>query len=129
MSTWINDLKNNVVLANDGNTLVAAARTTTGNGAAVDLVESMGPCFGLLNLGAVAGTAPTLDVKFQESDTSGGTFTDIPGAVFPQQNAQNKTLAVNFNRTKRFVRAVATIGGSTPSFTFAVVVFAMKKAN
>lgn len=127
--TNINDLKNNIVMPNDGGTFPAAARTTTANGAAQDLVDSAGPCFALLNIGAVTGTTPTLDIKVQESDTSGGTYTDIPGATLPQQNASNKSLAMNFNRTKRFVRGVATIGGTTPSFTFSFQIFGQKKAN
>jgi|SRR5262245_22636127 len=128
--THINDFKNNVVAPNGTNTIEPKALTTTTNGAAVDLVDGgPSPCFATLHVGAVTGTTPTLDVKIQESDTSGGTYTDITGATFAQQTASNKWLAINFNRTKRFCRAVATIAGTTPSFTLAVVIFGQKKAN
>lgn len=125
MSTWINDFKNNAVFANDGGTFPAASRSATANGSPQDMVDGAGPCFGLLNVGAV--TAATLDIKVQESDTSGGAYTDIPGAVLPQQNASNKSLAMNFNRTKRFVRGVATISGTSVVFSFQI--FGQKKAS
>lgn len=129
MSTWINDFKNNVVAPNGANTVEPKALTTTTNGAAVDLADSDGQCFATLHVGAVTGTTPTLDVKIQESDTSGGTYTDVSGATFAQVTASNKWQALNFKRTRRFCRAVATIAGTTPSFTLAVVLFGQKKAN
>jgi hypothetical protein len=128
MSTWINDFKNNVVAANGTNTIEPKALTSTTNGAAVDLQDADGNCFATLHIGAVSGTTPTLDVKIQESDTSGGTYTDISGAAFAQQTASNKWLAINFKRAKRFARGAVTIGGSTPSFTIAVAIFGVKKA-
>ncbi len=128
MSTWLNDLKNNAAFANDGSSLVPAVRTATANGAAVDLVSSDGPCFALMEYGAVSGTSPASDVKVQESDTSGGTFTDIPGAVFPQVAAANKFQIINFKRTKRFCRLVIVIAGTTPSFASAGQIFGQKKA-
>ena len=66
MSTWINDLKNNLVFANDANSLAAASRTATASGGAVDLVDAEGNCFAILNVGTVTGTSPTLDVKIQD---------------------------------------------------------------
>jgi hypothetical protein len=126
---FINDLKNSAVAANGTNTVEPKALTTTTNGAAVDLVDSDGNCFASLHVGAVTGTTPTLDVKIQESDTSGGTYSDITGATFAQQTTSNHYLLINFKRSKRFCRAVATIGGSSPSFTLAVALLGIKKAQ
>jgi len=127
MSTWINDLKNNLVFANDANSLAAASRTATASGGAVDLVDAEGNCFAILNVGTVTGTSPTLDVKIQECATSGGTYTDITGATFTQITASSKSLIINFKRAQRFVRAFATIAGTTPVFPFAVLIASMKK--
>lgn len=121
------DLKNNLVLANGANSLVPAVRTTNGNGTGVDLQDADGTCFGLLYVGTVSGTTPTLDVTFEESDTSGGTYAAITGAAIAQVTASNKLLGINFKRSKRFVRAVATFGGTSPSFASAVLVLGVKK--
>lgn len=107
----------------------AAARTATANGTGADLrsyTNTQGHEHAAhLNVGAASGTTPTLDVKLQESDDN-ATFTDITGATFAQRAAAgNET--IHFRTRKRYVRAVATIGGGTPSFTFAVVALATKR--
>jgi hypothetical protein len=122
------DLKNSLV-APDVQTIQPSALTTTTNGSAIDLILSDGSCFASLHVGAVTGTTPTLDVKIQESDTSGGTYSDITGATFAQQTTATHHLWINFKRSKRFCRAVATIGGSSPSFTLAVAIFGGKKVQ
>jgi len=127
MSTWLNDLKNNTVFANDGNSLAAASRTATASGGAVDLVDAEGTCFAILNVGTVTGTSPTLDVKIQECATSGGTYTDITGATFTQVTASAKGQIITFKRAQRFCRAFATIAGTTPVFPFAALIASMKK--
>ena len=72
---------------------------------------------------AKAGTSPTLDIKFQGSH-DGTNFADL-GDAFTQITTEGtyvKKLASNFGK---FVRAVATIGGSdTPTFTFSLQVVA-----
>ena len=58
----------------------------------------------------------TLDVKVQESDDN-STFTDIAGAVFSQVAGANQAEeAIHFRTNKRYVRLVATVGGTTPAF-------------
>lgn len=94
----------------------------------MDLVAADGMCFAALHVGAVSGTTPTLDVKMQESDTSGGTYADISGATIAQVTAADKYKVINFRRTKRFCRAVATIAGTTPSYALAVAILGQKKA-
>lgn len=102
------------------------ALTTTTNGASVDLKGTASP--GLhemrvhLNVGAAAGTTPTLNVKIQDSPDN-VTFTDVSGAAFAQQTGA--AVADLFFRTpNRYARAVATIGGTAPSFTFSVDLYA-----
>lgn len=126
--TNILDFKNNVALPNDGGSVKPQTATATVTGGAVDLVETDGPCFAIVAVGTVSGTSPTLDVKVQESDTSAGTYTDISGATFAQITASNKTLAINFKRSKRFVRLLATIAGTSPSFACAGIIFGEKRA-
>lgn len=107
----------------------AAARTASANGTGVDLQGYVNPggrqMKAYLNVGAASGTTPTLDVKIQESDDD-STYTDISGATFTQATAAI-TEEIHFRTSKRYVRAVATIGGTTPSFTFCVVLLAEKR--
>ena len=102
-------------------TLRPQAATASANGTGVD-TQGFAEGMVVLEVGAVSGTTPTLDVKLQESDDN-STFTDISGATFTQVTAANssqvKRLAeLNVSR-KRYIRAVATIAGTTPSFAVA----------
>jgi len=123
VSGLFEDIKNNYV---QGASIAPQTITVTTNGGAIDLDNTL-EGFAELVVGAVSGTTPTLDVKVQESDTSGGTYTDIAGATFTQVTAANKQQLINFKRSKRWLRAVATVGGTTPSFALAVSVFGRKK--
>lgn len=96
-----------------------AAVTATANGTSVDTLGYFDG-MAVLEVGAVTGTSPTLDVKVQESDDNstwsdtGITFTQVTAA----NNSQAKRLAeLNLTR-KRYLRGVATIAGTTPNFTF-----------
>lgn len=99
------------------------AATATVTGAGVDtLGYNDASC--TLEVGTVSGTTPTLNVKLQDSATSGGTYADITGATFTQVTASDKSQTIRVGGLgidkKRFIRAVATIGGTTPSFGVAV---------
>lgn len=87
-----------------------------------------------LDVTAASGTTPTLDVKIQARDEASGQYVDVPGAVFTQKTAAstdmlevypgigavaNSKVSGSFPRTWR---VVAAIGGTTPSFTFTVMV-------
>lgn len=109
--TILSDIKNNQVA---GCGLLPAVLGSGANlGAAVDMGMAAGPITAQLMTGAVGGTSPTLDVKMQESETSGGTYTDISGATFTQVTAANQFQTIRFNRTKRYVRFHGTVGGSS----------------
>lgn len=95
-----------------------AALTATTNGTSVD-TRGYGDAMAVLEVGAVSGTSPTLDVKIQESDDNSA-FTDVAGAAFTQVTAANSSQVLRLGQLnlvrKRYVRAVATIGGTSPSF-------------
>lgn len=104
------------------------ARTSSGNGTAID---THGSAYGnprelvcYLDVGAASGTSPTLDVKLQDSDDN-SSFSDVSGASFTQltDTGAEELRVTGF---RRYVRAAATIGGTSPSFTFGVVAVAGK---
>lgn len=109
--------------------LVLAARTVTLNSDVFGSVEARGLVL-LLDIDTVTGTLPTLDIKVQAEITPGGDFFDINGASFAQKiDAGQDALRIFPGLTElankkisdvmpsRW-RVVATIGGTTPSFTF-----------
>ncbi len=78
------------------------------------------------------GTTPTLDVILQRFDVASGTWVAIPGAVFGQETGvataeltvyPTMTAAAN-DIVKEHIgdrwRSVATIAGTTPTFTFSL---------
>jgi hypothetical protein len=63
---------------------------------------------------AVSGTAPTLDIKIQES-ADGATFTDV--VSLPQVTAVKK-INEAIKSDKKYIRYVLTVTGTSPSFDF-----------
>lgn len=106
-----------------------AAKTATYTSTGVDVQDYEGQLGVLQLVGAVSGTTPTLDGKLQDSDAIGGTYADIPGAVFAQATTAGniQKITVDLNGCKRFIRYVGTIAGTTPSFGIAVAVVGPKK--
>lgn len=86
--------------------------TGANDGAAID-TAGYHQAMIVFNAGTV-GSSATVDVKVQECDTSGGTYTDVTGAAFTQVDANNDDATyvgrVNLNGTKRFIRVVLTVG-------------------
>jgi len=103
--------------------------TTNGTGVDVSAAEGMGVA--LLDVNTESGTSPTLDVKLQECDTSGGTYTDIAGAVFTQvtTGASAQKIPIDLSLAKKFVRAVGVAGGTSPVFAWGVQILGFKKYN
>ena len=123
MSTKLHDFANNAIL---GVGLPPQTVTASINGPSGDLLAGDARCFAVQQVGTVSGTSPTLDGKIQES-TDGSTWTDIAGATFTQVTATGNYQAITFDRTKRYVRYVGTVGGTSPSFALAVVISEQKK--
>jgi len=96
----------------------SAAKTTTNNSSSL-AIGGYKEAVVTLNVTAASGTVPTLDVKIQTSDDGGTTWFDLPGVAFAQVTAATtKALQItNFGDT---IRAVSTITGTTPSFTYAI---------
>ena len=103
--------------------LIPEDLATTTNGIAVD-TNGFDDAQVILDTGASSGTSPTLDVKMQESDSSGSGYTDISGATFTQITAddQHQSLGLNLRSKKRYIRAVATLVGTSPTFITSISV-------
>lgn len=111
--------------------LSSAARTATVTGAAVDSADYIGVMV-FLSITAATGTTPTLVVKLQGQDELTGEWQDLVGAAFASKSATGTDsliiypgVTVTANRqvssvVPHTIRAVGTIGGTTPSFTFSV---------
>ena len=100
-----------------------AERSASANGSAVDILNYEGQAAAILQSAAGTGTTPTLDVKLQDSEDGSTGWADVIGAAFAQvTNAAASIQVVKFNASaaKRYIRAVATVGGTTPSFACAV---------
>lgn len=111
----LKDLANTHVF---GQSLDPEVRTASANGSGVDFRDCGPQVTAVLDVGAASGTNATLDITLEESDDD-STYTAISGASLTQvdQDGDNTQEAKTiFNRSKRYVRAVATIGGTTPSF-------------
>lgn len=106
-----------------------AAVTSTATSAAIDLKEYDGDVSLILTSAAGTGSSPTLDVKVQDSDESGGTYGDLTGAAFTQvtDSASMQVITFSKDEAKRYIKIVQTVGGSTPSFTFSINGLALKK--
>lgn len=77
-----------------------------------------------LHVTAVSGTSPSMTVKFQDSG-DGTNWVDIPSAAFTAATATGSQRLVVSN-VGTLVRAVATVSGTTPSFTFSVTATPIK---
>jgi len=101
----------------------ATARTASGNGTArqIGAVSATQKVYGSLHVLAASGTSPTLDVVV-ESDDAGGFASPATVLTFSQFAAigaerQSASGAI----TDDYWRVTYTIGGTSPSFTFVVV--------
>ncbi len=105
-----------VMLHNPGTALTA---TVTGTGKLIEGTPISGK-FIRASVPAATGTAPTLDIVIQESDTLGAGYVTV--VTFAQIVAAGIYRRIYSSR-KRYVRAVLTVGGTTPSFGNAQVGF------
>lgn len=109
-----------------------SAKTLTGASAAAITNNSGTGVILFLNVSAISGTAPTLDVKVQVQDPVTLSWFDLPGAAFPQRTSVSTAMLEIFpglvdvagvragRALPRTWRLAWTIGGPTPSFTFSV---------
>jgi len=74
----------------------------------------------LVDVTAVTGTTPTLDLSVEWSSDNGTTWFKADTADTLAQITAAKKTAKRFSALASWFRVVWTIGGTTPSFTFAV---------
>lgn len=116
--------------------LPTATHTATANGTGVDITTLEGIAAVILDSTLGGGTAPTLDVKLQDSDDDGvaDAYADIAGAAFTQVDdtagGSRQVIKINTSEVKKWVRIVLTITGSAgQTFTFSVNLLGVKKYN
>ncbi|HEX8184409.1 MAG TPA: hypothetical protein VF747_06650 [Blastocatellia bacterium] len=98
----------------------SAARTASANSSPFSVGDA-DHLVAFLSVTAGTGTTPTLDVKAQDSPDGGTTWFDLTGMSFAQVTGSTSSQTVYATRTfSPKIRFVATIGGTTPSFTFSV---------
>jgi hypothetical protein len=114
-------------LAIPANPTHAAAQTSSFNTASVDLAK-FERCLAIIDIGAVSGSSPTFDARWQES-ADNSSFSEVAGysnLSITQITTANKTVTMEIRPSqlsagKRYVRVAVTIGGTSPSFTCAVI--------
>ena len=124
MPTFLHDLKN---AAETITASAPAARTSTVTGSAQDMIAGDGLVSVIQTVGAVSGTSPTLDGAIEESADGSTGWAAISGATFTQVTASTNLQVISFQRTKRYLRYVGTIAGTSPSFTMCVTFIHQKK--
>ena len=122
MSTLLHDFPAQAQYAASVN---PAVYTATVEGSAIDLLPADGRGFAVLHAGTVAG-GTTVAARLEHS-TDGVFWTAITGATFPNVTARPATHAIGFDRTQRYVRAVAELTGGSPSANLCVAVGQQKK--
>lgn len=96
----------------------SAARTASGNSGTLTGYGIAGTIRAQLNVTAASGTTPTLNAIIEDSVDGGTTWNTV--GTFAQRTAAGREV---INITTPFtsnLRVSWTIGGTTPSFTFAV---------
>lgn len=105
------------------------ADTGTETGSAIDLNDYEGDIAFVLDASA-GGAGVTYAVKLTESDTSGGSYTDVSGGAFTTTEANTalqEKIFVNSNDMKRYIKASVTIAGGTGTGFVSVTGLAAKK--
>lgn len=103
--------------------------TATGTGSAVDLLDYEGDIAVILDAEA-GGASITYAVKLTESDTSGGSYSDVTGGAFTTTDANTalvEKISVNTDGMKRFVKVSVTVAGGTGAGAVSVVALGSKK--
>lgn len=111
--------------------LESASRTASGNTS--DFINIA--CIGIqlyLDVTAVTGTSPTLNVKLQAKDPTTDGYFDIPGAFFSEVSSTGKHVLTVYpgadvaqtdasgSAVPRTYRVAFTLGGTDPDFTFSL---------
>lgn len=114
MSRYVSS-RNQMVQGEDITPVAAGARTATFTGSAVPCDE-FGTAVLTLGVTAASGTTPTLNVTIET--THDGTNWVSVGTFAQKTTVSSETKA--FTGLGQSIRAVNTIAGTTPSFTFSI---------
>jgi hypothetical protein len=122
---------NNIGDVTDILPILAASDITANNTGTtpIDLSQYDGQVFIVADVGAGTGSGRTLDLVLQHSDASGSGFANVTGGAFTQvgTSASLQKKVFDVSGFKRYVRLVATIAGSSPSYPISVNAYATKK--
>ena len=124
MSTSINDFASGVAVFAAA---PPAALTAALTGDPVDLVSADGPCFAVQQVGAFS-EGPTWTGTIEQSANGSTGWAAVAGAAFAAVGGSNDTQVIRFTRTARYVRYKATVTGSGPSLTLAVLIGEARKS-
>lgn len=97
--------------------LASAARTATASSEGTAAVENFDEIIVYLDVTAVSGTSPTLDLVYETSPDDGTTW--FTHTTFTQVTATGKAIKL-ITTPGSFARVTGTVGGTTPSFTYSV---------
>lgn len=104
-----------------------ASLTATDLGSAIDLLDLTGEVAVILDVGA-GGVGATLNSRLVESETSGGTYTDVTGGGFTEVGnaAAVQKISLNKDSMKRFVKLANTVAG-TATFPLSAKIVGINK--
>ncbi len=122
MSTKLHDIPNNAIL---GVGASPRSATSTVTGSAIDFITGDGRCCAIQLVGTIGGTSPVLAGKIQESADGSTSWSDITS--FTTVNAADNSQAISFDRTKRYLRYLGTITGTSPTIPLSVTIVEQKK--
>jgi hypothetical protein len=103
----------------------AARGTGTHTSSSIDSGPGVSDILVMVHVTAASGTTPTLAVSIEQSN-DGSSWAAVTGGATAVNLTAAGNATINAAIPQRFVRVVATVGGTTPSFTFrvAALVFA-----
>jgi len=105
--------------------------TSTVTGPGVDIRNYTGTLQVVFASSVFGGTTPTCNVKLQDSPDNSA-WSDISGATFSEvTDAADLTqmISIKADEQARYVRAIATLAGTSPDGNIAVVAVGKKKAG
>ena len=118
------------IMVEDGIDVLYAAGTVltaSANSGAQDGYKNLDATVFVATVTAQSGTAPTLDIKIQDSIDSGATWEDT-GIAFTQMTTVLGSFAVrSVLPLAPMIRAVVTVGGTVPSYTFGLRAYGKAK--
>lgn len=109
----------------NGDVALSGTRTAgTHQSAPIDTGSGVGDVLVMTHVTVASGTSPTLIVSVEQS-ADGASWAGVTGGTAATLTAAGSGFC-NVQVSQKFVRVVATVAGTTPSFTFrtAVLVFA-----